>query len=482
MKKILLFNLILSVLFVQENHAQTTLEGHRWGWAVTSVAFSPNGTILASGSGYGTVKLWDMATRTNIATFVDNIYGVDAIAFSHNGTTLATASLYSVKLWDVATRKNIATLEGISFESVAFSPDGKTLATASLDSIKLWDVATQESIATLMDWAVSVSFSPDGTLLASGSTDDTVKLWDLVTRTNTVTFEGHKDNVISVAFSPDGATIVSGSEDGTVKLWDVATGNAITLEGHTDEVLSVAFSPDGTTIASGSRDDTVKLWDVAEAVQPQPARLMIISGNDQPGTPGAALPNPLIVEVRDQYGNPLPGAQVTFTVTAGEGKLSGQFTVEQATTDANGRAQRTLTLGPGPGTYTLVRVSAGSELVIFTAGTPDVPRSRDGDYWTWHLPDGAIARLGKGWISDIAYSNDGTRLAVGSGIGVWVYNALTGAEIDLLTGHTSAVLSVAFNPDGSTLAGGGWDGTIHLWDATTRQHRNMLTGHTSCCQ
>ncbi len=252
-----------------------------------------------------------------------------------------------------------------------------------------------------------------------------------------------------------------------------------TLGGHTGNVTSVVFSRDGTQLASGSNDKTVKLWNVAEAVQPQPAGLAIISGNDQQGTPGAALPNPLIVEVRDQYGNPLPGAQVTFTVTAGEGKLSGQFTVEQVTTDANGRALRTLTLGPGPGTYTLIEVSAGSELVIFTVGTPDVPRSRDGDYWTWHLPDGVTARLGKGWILDIAYSDDGTQLAVGSGIGVWVYNARTGAEIDLLTGHASAVRSVAFNPDGRTLAGGGWDGTIHLWDATTGQHLNALTGHRS---
>ena len=247
-----------------------------------------------------------------------------------------------------------------------------------------------------------------------------------------------------------------------------------TLRGHTDWVNSVSFSPDGTLLASGSDDRRVKLWDMG----PHPHRLVKISGGYQRGTPGATLPNPLIVEVRDQYGNPLPGAQVTFTVTSGEGKLSGQFTVEQATTDANGHAQRTLTLSPGPGTYTLIEVSAGSELAIFTVGTPDA-RRREGDYWTWHLPDGAIARLGKGWLSDIAYSHDGTQLVVGSGIGVWVYNALTGAEIDLLTGHTSAVRSVAYNPDGSTLAGGGWDGKLHLWDATTRQHRNMLTGHTS---
>ena len=117
--------------------------------------------------------------------------------------------------------------------------------------------------------------------------------------------------------------------------------------------------------------------------------------------------------------------------------------------------------------------------MTFSVGTPDTPRSRDGDYRTWNLPDGVTARLGKGWILDIAYSDDGARLAVGSSIGVWVYNARTGIEVDFLTGHTSEVRNVAFNPDGSTLASGDWDGIIHLWNATTGQHLHRLTGHTS---
>ena len=129
MQKILLFNLILSFFFVQDSLAQTTLVGHRRD--VTSVAFSSDGTILASGSEDDTIKLWDVATGRNIATLEGHTDYVTSVAFSHDGKLLASGSEdETVKLWDVATHTNTATLEGHTGEvlSVAFSHDGKTLA------------------------------------------------------------------------------------------------------------------------------------------------------------------------------------------------------------------------------------------------------------------------------------------------------------------------------------------------------------------
>ena len=119
-------------------------------------------------------------------------------------------------------------------------------------------------------------------------------------------------------------------------------------------------------------------------------------------------------------------------------------------------------------------------LVLLLTSTLYLPNTFAQDYTQLSLPEGAKARLGKGYINEIAYSPDGTRLAIASSIGIWIYDAATGEELDLLTGHTGYVESVSFSPDGSTIAsGGGWDDdTVRLWEVNTGRHLRTLTGHT----
>ena len=145
---------------------------------------------------------------------------------------------------------------------------GQFLPSGSQDrTVKLWDVATRQNIATLEGHTfgiISVAFSPvDATLLATGSRDSTVKLWDVEMQQDIATLEGHTFGISSVVFSSDGSTLATGSKDRTVKLWDITTRTNFATLPHTSVVSSVSFSPDGGTLASGTSGGTVELWDTS---------------------------------------------------------------------------------------------------------------------------------------------------------------------------------------------------------------------------
>ena len=407
---------------------------------VHSVAFSPDGKTLASGSRDRTVRLWEVASGKETATLPGHTDTVYSVAFSPDGKTLASGSGdRTVKLWDVASGKEAVTLRGHTDAalSVAFSPDGKTLASGSGDrTVRLWDVASGQATGTLQERFVSarfVAFSPDGKTLASSGLDKTVKLWDVASGEATATLRGHTDPVQSVAFSPDGKTLASGSGDRTVRLWDVASGKeAATLRGHTDAALSVAFSPDGKTLASGSGDRTVKLWDVASGKEAATLR-----GHTDAALSVAFSPD----------GKTLASGSWDQTI-----KLWDVATGKERAT-LQGHKDRVLSVACSPDGKTLASGSEDWTVKLWDVASGQATASLQGTFVSAH---------------SVAFSPDGKTLALGSDdrtVNLW--DVASGKATATLHYHFATVYSVAFSPDGKTLASGGDDMIIRLWRAVT---------------
>ena len=245
-----------------------TLQGHTGG--VDSVAVSPDGRHIVSGSGDKTLRVWELGTGRCLHTLQGHTGGVDSVAVSPDGRHIVSGSGdKTLRVWELGTGRCLHTLQGHTGGvcSVAVSPDDWHIVSGSWDNtLRVWELGTGRCLNTLKGHTggvYSVAVSSDGRHIVSGSGDKTLRVWELGTDRCLHALQGHTGGVCSVAVSPDGRHIVSGSWDKTLRVWKLGTGRCLhILQGHTGVVSSVTVSPDDWHIVSGSRDETLRVWEL----------------------------------------------------------------------------------------------------------------------------------------------------------------------------------------------------------------------------
>jgi WD40 repeat protein len=389
---------------------------------VLSLAFSPDGTLLATGDAHGEIRLWRVADGQQLLVCPGHTVWVTSVAFSSDGTMLASSGIdATIKLWDVQTGQCLKTLQGHTnlVWSVAFSADDCILASGSADgTIKLWDPETGQCLNTLSGhalWIYSIAYIPiastvgnaSGQTLASGSFDGTVKLWDTATGQCLNTLVGHTERIYSIAAND--RILASCSADETIKLWDLQTGACLnTLHGHTYPILSVDLSADGKTLVSGGFDRTIKLWDIESG-----QCLKTLLGHTNQLWAVAFSP-------------------VSTNPAADVGQILASSGFDQ--------------------TVKLWDVSTGKCLKTIQGKTNQ--------------------------LHGACFSPNGKTLAsVGEDALVRLWDISTGQCSIALKGHTNQIRSVAFRPNGRELASGGCDRTVKVWDLDSRQCSNTFEGH-----
>jgi WD40 repeat protein/tRNA A-37 threonylcarbamoyl transferase component Bud32 len=486
-----------------QGQESATLRGHNG--IASCVAFSSNGSLLATAGFDGMVKVWDWPTRN----LITNLHGIDAaicrlaLSFSPDGRLLAAAGGTNLIVWDTTNWKPLARLQGDSSplggstyqvvfspdghnlaacrqgdvqiwntlswqlekilpgvsdelrNPLAFSPDGKLLASFSSDRVQILDVASGSRLGAsqeLMDRVFGLAFAPAGTCLAVVEASGKLTQLDAKTLATVARTNAHNGFVQGLAFSPDGKILATCGSDQTIQLWSLDPLKRITaLKGHQNEVWAVAFAPNGETLASASKDGTIKLW------QTRPPRLPpnLLEDTSFPlwfSTDGQTL---LTRHKRGsfQYWNINSGRQIK--------EVRPLRTTEE----------RTCTTVSADGNIAAIGTRNGRLYVCdlekaICIGTNDIDANP---------------------IVALAFSQDQNTLAVASG--QTIHNQWRGATrlVDLRNGQTETLsseysgtdghASVAFSPDGKVLAGLGPNYTVRIWDVTARKLRFSLAGH-----
>ena len=452
-----------------------TLWGH--SGRVAAVAVSPDGRSIASAGADGTVRRWDATTGAEVAQHPGHTAEVLSLAYSADGSKLVSASRDGsariwpgnlIDAWDQDLRGHSGWVR-----SAAFSPDGRRIVTAGADgTARLWDAVSGAAGPILRDHHRDVRgavFSPSGRLIATVSEDHTLRLWDATTG---AAVRGPLDagiELMAVAFRADEQTVIASGSDGTVYAWDVASGAAAwTLIGHSGAVNGVAVSPDGTLLATAGADSTARLWALNGGAEAATLHHTGRWAGVLPATQGTGV---LLIgrngtlQAWDTQSAPLGPARqlVQGNVYAVVALSAGRFAVLTDNELRLLRADGTPAAPPVP------QSGFASALAADPAGHWIATSESDGTVRLWDGAGGGPGRVllnHQDAIPALAARPDGALLAVGSSDGtVWLGDPATGTGHTLPAAPGSAIRALAYSPNGQLLAAGAADGTVRLWDS-----------------
>jgi len=437
-----------------------TAKGHED--EVSTVAVTPDERFVVSGSRDRTLRLWDLTTGKILRVFRGHTDWVTAVAVTPNGRFIVSGSRdHTLRLWNIATGKCVwASQKHRSWiTAVAVTPNGRfILSTHDEENLYLWDIATGKRVERkyygssleglgFTASAMSALFiTLDGRFVVSGSQNKTIRLWNFKTGEVIHTYQGHGGNITSVAMTPDGQFIVSGSDDATLRLWNVKTGECLWIsDRHEEDVTAVAMDPNGQFIISGSWDKTLRQLDIKTGKSPWTFRGQ--QGHQEGVTSVAIAPR-------------------------------GRFAV-------SGGKDKTLQLWDFRTARCLRTFEGHSKEVTAVVITPDgqfaVSASRDATLWLWELAKTKKLRSFEGHKKDVtavAVTPDGRFVISGSDdLTLRLWDLTTAKCLRIFEGHKGGITSVAMIPGERSVISASKDNTLRLWDLATAKCLRIFEGH-----
>ncbi len=406
---------------------------------IYAIGFSPNGSLLATGSGDGVLQLWDEEWNPLGEPLMQKSMPIDRVAFNARGNILAAAMRdNTIWLWDIDSRQALGEpLSGHTnyITELAFSANGKTLISSSLDgTVRFWDISIWSTIGLGVaagPFVQEMIYMPDGNIFSSDGED--IRMWqgktgDLIGEPVELTVEF----IDKIAFSADGKTMATLDYKNAIQLWSVSTLLPLgdSLLGYSEQVNCITFSPDNKMVAAGGYDSTVQLWDVNSR------KARHFSADFRPVTSITFSHNGKMLAVGDLGGD-------IWLWDVRTSKTVGHVIMRDRTN--------------------VYSIEFSPDNKVLAAG------NSDGYVELWDIDDGkplSEPLLGhKNPVADLAFSLDGKILASGGWDGtirLWDINIMQSFG-DPLEVNLGPVTKVTFSPDGKTLASGGINNAIYFW-------------------